>query len=136
MRKIIRIGSLLMVSLAAFPVLPVTAAGINLEIFYLPHRPAMVVVDKVEQVAKEFADVTIHKYSFDDPKNHTLLEKYKLTGHIPVAIFINGENNFTVKGRVIHFRNFPKGDAFVPTLAGEWDYDDLRALLRNMAGEK
>jgi hypothetical protein len=118
-----------------FQPIPVHAAEIEIEIFYLPHPPAMAVVGKVEQVAGEFADVTIKKYSFDDPKSRKMVEKYHLTDHIPVAVFINGKDSFTIDGRVLRMRNFPKGDSFVPMFAGEWDYADLRAILAGLAGE-
>ena len=115
---------------------PARAADIEMEIFYLPHRPAMAVVGKVEQVAGEFPNVTVHKYSFDDPKSQKMVHKYHLSEHMPVAVFINGKDSFTVDGRTLRFRNFPKGDSFVPMFAGEWDYDDLRTILVGLAGEK
>jgi hypothetical protein len=118
-----------------FPARPVVAAAINVEIFFLPHRPAMAVVDKVEQVAKEMAGVTVTKYSFDDPKSRKMVEKYQLTDHMPVAVFINGKDSFTVNGHTLQLRNFPKGDSFAPMFAGEWDYDDLRAILAGLGGD-
>jgi hypothetical protein len=111
-------------------------AAIEVEIFYLPHRPAIVVVDKVAQVAAEFKDVVLKKYSFEDRVAVKLLKKYKMTDHMPVAIFINGRDSFTVNGRSLRLINFPKGDAFVPMFAGEWDYPDLRAILKELAGGK
>ena len=117
-------------------VVPALAGAVEMEIFYLPHRPAIAVVEKVEQVAAEFNNITIKKYSFQDPDAEKLLEKYGITEHMPVAVFINGKNSFTVNGRSLKFRNFPKGDAFVPTFAGEWDYSDLRTVLTELAGGK
>lgn len=113
----------------------VRAAAIEMEIFYLPHGPAMAVVGKIEQLAGEFANATIIKYSFDDPKSRKMVEKYHLTDHMPVAVFINGKDSFTVDGRALRLRNFPKGDSFVPMFAGEWDYGDLRTILAELAGE-
>ncbi len=107
-----------------------------IEIFFLPHRPALEVVSEVEKVAAEFENMVIKKYNFNDPAAKTLLKKYYLTGHIPVAIFINGQNTFTVKGKKISLRNFTRGNAFVPTFAGEWDYDDLRVILQKISGAK
>ena len=112
------------------------AADIEMEIFYLPHRPAQNVVAKVEEIAAEFANVTIRKYNFDDPGSKGLLEKYGLTEHMPVAIFVNGKDRFTVNGHEVRLRNFPKGDSFVPTFAGEWDYPDLRAILTSLSREQ
>jgi hypothetical protein len=112
------------------------AADIEMEIFYLPHRPALNVVDKVEKLAAEFANVTIRKYNFDDPGSKRLVEKYRLSEHMPVAIFINGKDRFSVNGHELRLHNFPKGDSFVPTFSGEWDYPDLRAILTGLSGEK
>ena len=115
---------------------PARAADIEMEIFYLPHKPALNVVAKVEKLAAEFANVTIRKYNFDDPDSKRPVEKYRLTEHIPVAIFINGKDRFIVNGHELRLRNFPKGDSFVPTFSGEWDYPDLRAILTGLSGEK
>ena len=114
----------------------VRAADTLVDIFFLPHRPAQAVVSEVEKVAAEFANVVIQKYNFEDPGTDKLLKKYNLTGHMPVAIFINRQNSFTVNGKKISLRNFPKGDAFVPMFAGEWNYDDLRVILQEVSGGK
>lgn len=114
----------------------VCASDIQIEIFYLPHRPALEVVSKVEKVVADFDNIVIKKYNFEDPDTDKLLKKYDLAGHTPVAIFINGQNNFTVKGQEISLRNFPKGDAFVPMFAGSWDYSDLHIILQEMNGGK
>lgn len=114
----------------------VLAADILLDIFFLPHRPAQEVVAEAEKVAAEFKNIVIKKHSFDDPATKKLQKKYNLTGHMPVAIFINGQNTFTVKGKKISLRNFTKGNAFVPMFAGEWDYSDLRIILKKISGGK
>jgi hypothetical protein len=112
------------------------AAEIQMEIFYLPHGPAQAVVSEVEKVAAEFKNIVIKKYSFEDPATEKLQKIYNLTGHMPVAIFINAQNSFTVKGQKISLQNFPKGNAFVPMFAGEWDYADLRVILQKVSGGK
>jgi len=125
-----------LVSLLLFQTGPVFASNTEIEIFYLAHRPAVAVVDKIDKIVAEFNDIVTRKYNFEDPASKKLLKKYKLSGHMPVAIYINGKNNFTIDGKKIQFRNFPKGDAFVPTFAGEWNYSDLRTLLTNIGGGK
>jgi len=115
---------------------PVRAADTLVDIFFLPHRPAQAVVSEAGKVAAEFHNIVIKKHSFEDPGTDKLLKKYNLTGHMPVAIFINGQNSFTVNGKKISLRNFPKGDAFVPMYSGEWNYADLRVILQEVSGEK
>ena len=121
--------------LLVFQAGPARAAEIALEIFYLPHRPAMEVVKKVEKIAGEFAGVTIRAYDFENPESRAAIDSHHLTEHMPVAMFVNGRDDFTVENRTVLLRNFPKGDSFVPMYAGEWDYDDLRAILTGLAGE-
>ncbi len=126
----------LFVTALAFQSSSAYAADIQMEIFYLPHRPAQAVASEVEKVAAEFNNVVFKKYSFEDPGTAKLLKKYNLTDHMPVAIFINGQDSFTVNEQKISLRNFPKGNAFVPMFAGEWDYADLRVILQEISGGK
>ncbi len=108
------------------------ASSITLEIFSLSHRPAQAVVNKLEQYLVPFKNLTIKKYDFEDPKAQSLLQKYGVHSHTPVAIFINGKNTFTVKGKPMTLVNFPKGDAFVPSFEGSWRYEDVVSILRDM----
>lgn len=120
-----------------FTVLAVTAgqaATNTVEIFYLPHRPAMAVVRDVEDVLKKYSNIKVKKYSFEDPAAGELLEKYHIKNHMPVAIFINGKHEFSIGSRKIVFENFPKGNAFVPSFEGNWSYDDLVTVLKTLPG--
>lgn len=101
-----------------------------IEIFYLPHPPVEAVVKKVEAMISEFPKFQINKYSFDDPKGQALSKRYNLKGHIPMAIFIKGKNEFEVNGKKITLENFPKGDAFIPNYEGAWSYEDLKQILQ------
>ena len=121
--------------LLVFQAGPARTAEIDLEIFYLPHRPAMEVVEKVERIAAEFTGVTIRKYDFEDPESRKAIDSHNITEHMPIAMFVNGRDEFQIENRTVLLRNFPKGDSFVPMYAGEWDYDDLRSILTGLAGE-
>jgi len=114
---------------------PAQAEGAKLvEIFYLPHRPAEAVVRDVEQVVSKFPGVAIKTFSFEDPANRNILKKYGLTAHMPVAIFIDGKNEFTIAGRSFQLINFPKGNAFVPMFEGSWTYQDIETILTTGSG--
>jgi len=127
-----------LISLAAFALiltgtLAAKTPNILVEIFSLPHRPSLAVVSKLEQYLAPFTDITLHTYSFDDPKSKELVDKYNLHAHMPVAIFINGKNTFTVNGKTMTLINFPKGDSFVPSFEGSWRYQDVVSILRDMS---
>lgn len=115
---------------------PSSASEMLVEIFYLPHRPAEAVVSDVKAVLESHQEFEVRTYSFEDPGSRKLLKRYGLTGHMPVAIFINGKNEFPVAGRSITLRNFPRGNAFVPTFEGEWSYQDLEQILQSLSGNE
>jgi hypothetical protein len=105
------------------------AASNLVEIFYLPHPPAEAVVRDVEAVLKKYSQFKVEKYSFEDPKSRKLLSKYNIREHMPVVIFVNGKSEFVIGNKKVIFKNFPKGNAFVPTFEGNWSYQDFESIL-------
>jgi hypothetical protein len=101
------------------------------EIFYLPHAPAKAIVQKVEPIIAKFPNYTVKEYNFEDPANKQKIADYNLVNHTPITIFIGGKNSFTVDGKTVTLINFPKGDAFIPSLEGQWSYEDLEKILAN-----
>jgi hypothetical protein len=110
------------------PATAMAASGF-VEIFYLPHPPAEAVVKDVEAILKKHDQFKVAKYSFDDPQSKNILAKYNLREHMPVVIFIDGQNEFALGKRKVTFKNFPKGNAFVPMFEGNWSYQDLEGVL-------
>jgi hypothetical protein len=127
--------NLIFFALLLFLATSASASSVTMEIFYLPHRPALAVVEKIEQSVAELGYVSIEKYSFDDQAAMPLLEKYQLLDHMPVAVVINGKDRYPVDGKEIIFRNFPKGDAFVPNFEGGWSYEDLKRIVVSLHGQ-
>jgi len=103
-----------------------------IEIFYLPHPPALAIVKKVEPIIAEFPGFKVVKYNFDDPASKDKIAEYHLVNHYPVAIYIGGKNSFIVDGKTVSLLNFPQGDAFIPTYEGGWTYEDLRKILNSL----
>jgi len=99
------------------------------EVFYLPHPPVDPIRKKIENILQKFPNYTLKEYNFEEDSNKQKIASYNLIGHIPVAIFIGGVKAFTIDGQKITFQNFPKGDTFVPTLEGSWNYNDLEKVL-------
>ncbi|MCL4338645.1 hypothetical protein M1271_03080 [Patescibacteria group bacterium] len=104
----------------------------TIEIFYLPHPPAVAIVRKVEPIITEFPKFTVKEFSFDDPQAKSVIDKYNLTEHMPIVIFIGGKDTFTVDGKSVELKNFPEGDAFAPSFEGGWSYEDLREILKSL----
>jgi hypothetical protein len=128
-RTVKAIASAVFIVYAVIGPAAVMAGSGVVEIFYLPHPPAEAVVKDVEAVLKKHDHFKVAKYSFDDPESKRILAKYDLREHMPVVIFINGKNEFTLGKRKVVFKNFPKGNAFVPLFEGNWSYRDLDGVL-------
>lgn len=103
-----------------------------IEIFYLSHAPAQEIIQQIEPIIAKFPQYTVEQYDFEDPANDQLVERYGIIYHLPIAIYINGENTFTVDGEIITLENFPEGDAFVPSAEGDWSYEDLEKILNTI----
>jgi hypothetical protein len=106
-----------------------TEKSIRVDIFYLPHPPAMAIVKKVEAILKKHPSVKLSEYDFLDPKNAERIKAHGFTEHSPVIILIDDKTSFTIDGKQIEFKNFPKGDAFVPSLEGSWTYEDIEKAI-------
>jgi len=100
------------------------------EVFYLPHAPAEEVVNRIRAMVAKRNDVELLKYSFDDPATAALAKSYKIEGHMPVAVFIDGRDTYEVNGKKIVFINFPTDSSFAPTgFTGNWSYADIQKVL-------
>ena len=99
------------------------------EVFYLAHAPARAILAKVEAILEKFPEYKVVKYDFDSETSKQKIEEYGLLEHSPIAIFVAGVNSFKIDDEVVQLANFPKGDAFVPSLEGSWSYDDLEKIL-------
>jgi len=128
----IKIASSFILIMLLFSTSALIAANnkVTVEIFYLPHPPALKVVDRVETLLRNHAISNIIKYNLDDKKNETEIKNHDMKGHTPVTIFINGKNQFQLDSQTVILTNFPKSDAFVPMFKGDWDYPQLDEILR------
>jgi hypothetical protein len=52
-----------------------------------------------------------------------------LTGHNPIAIFVNGSDTFDLNGRKGKFESFPQGEGTGMVPDGAWTIDDLRSVI-------
>jgi hypothetical protein len=112
------------------------AAQNIVEIFYLPHPPAEAVVKDVDAVLKKHPEFKVIKYNFEDPKSQSQMKKYNIKDHKPIAIYINGKNDFVIGKNKVVFENFQKGNDFAPMFKGYWTYDDLENVLQTVSRGK
>jgi hypothetical protein len=109
----------------------------TVDILYLNHSPLRPTLTAVDEVLASYGDrVEVNRYDVDTPEGETFAKAHKLTGHTPLAIFINGSMDLTVDGRQVKFFSFPKGQGTFMAPAGSWTVEDLDAALAQATGGK
>ncbi len=118
------------------PVVPVPSGTATVDILYLNHPPVLPVLDQVAALLKPYGDkVKVTRYDFDTTEGAAFAQKMGITGHDPLAIFVNGSQSFNLDGRTVTFNSFPQGAGTGMVPDGEWTTDDLDAVLKIVTGQ-
>ena len=118
------------------PVVPAQSDTVTVDIIYLNHPPVIPVLDQVDTMLKSYGDkVKVTHYDFDTPEGAAFAQKMGITGHDPLAIFVNGSQSFNLDGRTVTFNSFPQGAGTGMVPDGAWTTDDLNAILKIVTGQ-
>lgn len=118
------------------PVDPVSSGTATVDILFLNHPPVLPVLDEVGAVLQPYGDkVKVTRYDFDTPEGAAFAQKMGITGHDPLAIFVNGSQSFNLSGRAVSFNSFPQGAGTGMVPDGAWTIDDLDAVLKIVTGQ-
>jgi len=118
------------------PVVPVLSDTVTVDILYLNHPPVLPVLDQVVALLQPYGDkVMVTRYDFDTPEGATFAQKMGITGHDPLAIFVDGSQTFNLDDRIVTFNSFPQGAGTGMVPDGAWTIDDLDAVLKIVTGQ-
>lgn len=110
---------------------------VTVEIIYLNHPPVRNVLAEVDQLLATYGErVSVGRYEFDTAEGAALAEARGITGHTPLAIFVNGSLEFTVEGRPVKFYSFPQGQGTGVVPDGAWSLADLERVLNEATGNE
>ncbi len=127
---------LLAVSLVAIPWIALGGNPVKVEVLYMNHGPLQ---DSLEGIKKVFSQykgkVNVSWYEFESKEGEEFMAKKKITQHIPLAIWMDGQAKFKVDGKDIVFAGFPTGSgpAF---FQGKWTNADLQKVLDQLTGKQ
>lgn len=114
----------------AQPIPTVPPGVITVEVIYLNHGPVRNVLTDIDKLLEGYGEqVYITRYDFDTPEGEAFAQSQGLSGHIPLAIFVNGSMDFTVDDRSVKFFSFPQGQGTGVVPDGAWRIDDLQQVL-------
>lgn len=113
--------------LMIFTLLPLTAHAEEQEkviveaVGFFSHFPMRPTRQVIEETCAEFGDqVELTLYDETKAEGQDFLTSKGLSGHIPMRLYINGENAFNIDGQEIAFRDF---------VDYEWTADDLEKAI-------
>ena len=118
------------------PVVPVPSEMVTVDIVYLNHPPVLPILDEVAATLKPYGDrVKVTRYDFATPEGAAFAQKMGITGHDPLAIFVNGSQSFDLDGRTVTFNSFPQGGGTGMVPDGAWTVADLDTVLKSILGQ-
>jgi len=111
--------------------------AVTVEVLYMNHPPLRPTLTEVDKVLASYGDrVKVSRYDVDTPQGEAFATAHNLTGHVPLAIFVNGSMDFKVAGRQGKFYSFPQGQGNFMAPDGAWTVKDLDAVLAQATGGK
>ncbi|WP_455353234.1 hypothetical protein [Streptomyces sp. SYSU K217416] len=102
------------------------SGGVSVDLVYLDHPPVRPVLKDIDQVLTGYdGKVSVSRHDADTAEGKDFAEDHALTGHVMIAVLIDGK---------VRFRGFPAGRAPVKSAEGDWRIEDLDSALRERTG--
>jgi hypothetical protein len=99
-----------------------SSAGVDVDLVYLNHPPVQPVLKDIEKVLAGYKEkVSVTRYDADTSEGKKFADKHSLTGHVAIAVLIDGR---------VSFKGFPTGEAPIKSAEGDWEIEDLDAALQ------
>jgi len=108
------------------------AVGITpkVEIAFLNHAPVLTALKDVDKLLASYGEkVTVTRYDLETSQGAAFAKSKGLTGHVPLAIFIDGAMEIKLPDRTVKFYSFPQGKGTFMVASGSWTVEDLRQIL-------
>ncbi len=102
----------------------------KVEIAFLNHSPVLTALKDVDKLLASYGDkITVIRYDLETDEGAAFAKGKRLTGHVPLAIFINGAMEVKLNDRTVKFYSFPEGKGTFMVASGSWTVEDLRQIL-------
>jgi hypothetical protein len=101
----------------------------RVEVLYMNHGPLMDTLAKMKSVFSSYGDrISVSWYDFESRQGEDFRTQKGITQHMPLVIWIDGNEVVKVGQKQIKFAGFPTG-AGPAFFQGKWTIDDLKAAL-------
>jgi hypothetical protein len=135
MKKIL-LGCILVLALISFFSSAYAATPTRVEVLYMNHGPLMDTLDKMKGVFSGYGDkISVTWYDFDSKEGEDFMAKKGVKQHVPLVIWIDGNEVVKLGQKQVKFVGFPTG-AGPAFFQGKWTIGDLRAALDQETAKK
>ena len=101
----------------------------RVEVLYMNHGPLMDTIAKMKSVFSSYGDkISVSWYDFESKEGEDFRVKKGITQHVPLVIWIDGDQVVKLGSKQIKFVGFPTG-AGPAFFQGKWTIDDLSTAL-------
>jgi hypothetical protein len=108
----------------------------KVEVLYMNHGPLMDTLDRIKGVFSGYGDrISVSWYDFESKEGEDFKAKKGINQHVPLVIWIDGNETVKLGQKQIKFVGFPSG-AGPAFFQGKWTIDDLKAALDQVTAEK
>ena len=108
----------------------------RVDVLYMNHGPLMDTLDKMKSVFSSYGDkISVSWYDFESKEGEDFKAKKGINQHVPLLIWIDGDEVVKLGQREIKFVGFPTGAGPV-FFQGKWTIDDLKTALDQATAKK
>lgn len=119
--------------------LPVTAfcGGLaRVDVLYMNHGPLQATIGEIKSLVEKYGPrVAVAWHDVDTPEGAKFMAAKKLSGHIPLVIWVNDAFKHRIDGKDVSFTGFPTGSG-PASFQGKWTMADLQKALDQAAAGK
>jgi hypothetical protein len=110
---------------------PALAAAPTVEIVAMAHPPVLAALKPLRDwLARQDGKLRVIELDAESPAGEKRLQSIGLTGHVPMAILIDGKPRHRRKdGSAVSFVNFPAVKESPPGIRGDWLVEDVQAAI-------
>jgi hypothetical protein len=109
---------------------PVASGIPKVEILFFNHGPVLTALADADKLLASYGDkISVIRYDLETDQGAAFAKSKGLSGHFPIAIFVNGASEIKLKDRTMKFFSFPKGTGTFMVASGSWTADDLRQAI-------
>lgn len=110
---------------------PILAAQPTVEIVAMAHPPVVAALKPLRDwLVRQDGKLRVIELDVESPAGIKRLAAIGLTGHVPIAILIDGKPRYQRKdGATVSFVNFPAVRESPPGIRGDWLIEDVQAAI-------